>query len=172
MSLTPVTPRQAQGLLGDGARLVDIRSAQEFSEGSAAGAENHTLGAIERFGPESRIIFLCRTGRRTQMNESELAALVQGEAYRVEGGLEAWRKANLVTVSHSAAEFPLKGIPLAVVGGVALLGLLLGWIYSAWWLVLPALAGVDMVYEGSTGSSPLAQLSARMPIIFGKVDPP
>ena len=172
MNLTPVTPLQAQGLLGDGARLVDIRSAHEFAEGSAAGAENHTLGSIEPFPAGTSVIFLCRTGKRTEMNAGELAALTSGKAYRVVGGMEAWRAASLATVAESAAEVPLKGVPLAVTGGVALMGLLLGWIYTAWWLVIPALVGIDMVYEGSTGSSAIARLIGKLPTMIGKVDPP
>ena len=159
MSLIPITPLQAQGLLGDGARLVDIRSGHEFAEGSAAGAENHTLGAIEPFASDRVVIFLCRTGKRTEMNSSELAALTTGKAYRVEGGLEAWRTANLATMTEADAAVPLQGVPLIVAGCLALLGLLLAWIYTPWWLVPPAVTAVDMIFEGSTGSSLIARIA-------------
>lgn len=172
MSLTPISPLQAQGLIGNGAQLVDIRSAQEFAEGSAAGAHNQTLGMIERFAPGTEVIFLCRTGKRTAMNERELAALAASPAYRVEGGLEAWRAAGLPVAAAQQGRAVLQGMPLLFAGALSLFGLLLGWMYTDWWLLIPAFVAGDMAYAGATGSSVSAMAMARAKGLFGRIDPP
>ena len=156
MTLTPITPLKAQGMLGDGAQLVDIRSPQEFAQAHALLAQNVPLGSTESFDMQGAVIFLCRTGRRCEINAAELSALCSGKAYRIDGGLEAWRKAELPLASTDEARQTLSGNALAIAGGLVLLGLLLGWARSAWFLVVPAAIALDMVRAGIGKNSALA----------------
>ncbi|MFN2099105.1 rhodanese-like domain-containing protein [Altererythrobacter sp. MF3-039] len=168
MSLTPVTPLKAQGLLGDGARLVDIRSPLEFAEGHPAGAENQPLGSSDSFAQDEPVIFLCRTGKRTEMNEIELAELCASGAYRIEGGLEAWRDAGLPVSSEAAQVARLEGRTLVVAGGLVLVALLFGWTRSAWFFVIPAAIAVDMILAGMGRASILARLTSLVTSWTGK----
>ena len=157
MTLIPVTPLKAQGLLGAGARLVDIRSPHEFTAGHAAGAENRPLGSGDEFHQSETIIFLCRTGKRAEMNEVELSALCSTTAYRIEGGLEAWRDAGLPISSEAESIVRLEGQAMVIAGSLILVALLLGWTRSAWFLMLPALLALDMIRAGLGASSLLAR---------------
>ena len=42
-------------------------------------------------------VFLCASGARTRNNAAALAALVEGEAYCLAGGIMAWRRAGYAT---------------------------------------------------------------------------
>ena len=81
MTLTPVSPLKAQSLVGEGARLVDIRSELEFARARIPAADNRPLGTIEPFADGRPVIFHCRTGLRTEANAAELAASLPQKHY-------------------------------------------------------------------------------------------
>ena len=57
MSLPTISPVNARELVRRGARLIDIRGADEFARSHAQGAENHpldTLGPVTGEAPEAR----------------------------------------------------------------------------------------------------------------------
>jgi len=155
--LEAVAPLKAQGLIGDGARLVDIRSEQEFARAHIPGAENLPLGNIEPFTGGGPVVFHCRTGLRCEANAAELAALCPGSAYRIEGGIEAWRMAGLPMSAKGDGAVRLEGMGLVAAGTAILVALLFGWVRSAWWLLVPAIIAADMIRAGLGGSSVLAQ---------------
>ena len=155
--LEAITPLKAQALLGEGARLVDIRSEQEFARARIPGAENQPLGTIEPFADGLSVVFHCRTGLRSEANAAELAALCQAGAYRIEGGIEAWRNAGLPMLSEGDGAKRLDGMGLAIAGGAILVALLFGWVRSAWWLLVPAVIAGDMIRSGLGGDSILAR---------------
>ena len=163
MSLTPVPPLKAQALAGDGARLVDIRSQLEFVRNNIPGAENHPLATIEPFADDRPVVFMCRTGLRSEMNAEELAALSNGEAYRLDGGIEGWRAAGLPLAvdRHGALEVDQQA---QIVSGVlVILSALFAVIVSGWYFVIAVLVGADLIYAGRTGNSVIARLLARLP---------
>jgi len=47
-------------------------------------------------------------------------------------------------------------------GSVVLAGLLLAWLVSPWWLLLPAFAGVNMIQAQFTGFCPAALVFKRL----------
>ena len=95
MSLPVISPAEAQRLVSQGARLVDIRSPEEFAKACAAGAENRPLDRLGTLGPQKPVVFMCFSGMRTGNNADQLAASCQGEGYILDGGLQAWREARL-----------------------------------------------------------------------------
>lgn len=103
MSLQTITPREAKRLLDGGGVLVDIREADEHARESIPGARHLPLSRLDQADLAARrgqvVIFHCRSGARTQGNSARLTAKAGDvcEAFLVEGGLEAWRKAGLPT---------------------------------------------------------------------------
>ena len=97
MSLPKLSPAEAKRLMDEGAVLVDIRDRDEHARERVPGARNHPLSQLDSasFSETAVVIFHCRRGMRTQTNVARLAKAVQGQAYIVEGGIEAWRKAGL-----------------------------------------------------------------------------
>ncbi len=51
---------------------------------------------------------------------------------------------------------------LAFAGLVVLAGLLLGWFYSPWWLLLSAFAGLNLFQAAFTGFCPAAMVFRRL----------
>ncbi len=53
-------------------------------------------------------------------------------------------------------------VVFAFAGTVVLIGTLLGWIATAWWLLLPVFVGANMLQASFTGWCPLAMLLKRL----------
>ena len=45
--------------------------------------------------PQGQVVFHCKSGMRTNANCARLAAHVDGEAFVLDGGIEAWKQAGL-----------------------------------------------------------------------------
>ena len=95
MSLPLISPEQAQRMVAQGARLIDVRSPEEFANGRAVGAENRPLDRLGTIGPQKPVIFMCYSGMRTCNNAEQLAGCCQAEGFILDGGFEAWRQAGL-----------------------------------------------------------------------------
>ena len=97
MSLPTIDPARAKRLIDEGAVLVDIREADEQARERVPGARHNplsNLSAVDAPGAKA-VIFHCRSGARTAANASRLAAAAGCEAYILEGGIDAWKKAGL-----------------------------------------------------------------------------
>ncbi len=53
-------------------------------------------------------------------------------------------------------------VVFAFAGALVLLGVLLAWLVSAWWLLVPALIGVNMVQAAFSGFCPLARILKQL----------
>ena len=101
MSLPTIKPSEARRLLDRGAVLIDIREADEHAREKIPGARHLPLSKLDDMDLAAHagkpVIFHCRSGARTQANAPRLAGKLGGacEAFIVEGGLDAWRKAGL-----------------------------------------------------------------------------
>lgn len=101
MSLPTIHPAQARHLLAKGAILIDIREADEHARENIPGSRNlplSKLGEADLAAHQGKqVIFHCKSGARTRANASRLASKLEGtcEAFIVEGGIDAWRKAGL-----------------------------------------------------------------------------
>lgn len=98
--LIPLKPADvAARLRDDKAVLVDIREPDEFSRAHIAGAVSRPLSrlaqAVVTAAPGKAVVFTCRTGMRTNINCDRLAERVEGDAFVLEGGLDAWMAAGL-----------------------------------------------------------------------------
>lgn len=104
-ALRPVHPRDAQELIRQGARLVDVREADEHARERIPGATLLPLSAIARgarleTGGEPAVIYFCRSGARTYSYGRSLAAAAEAarcDAYVLDGGIEAWRTMGYTT---------------------------------------------------------------------------
>jgi phage shock protein E len=76
----------AQRLVAEGARLLDVRTPQEYAEGHPPGAVNvpyEVVGqrAAELGGPETPIVVYCRSGRRSAIAVEALKGLGYRRVY-------------------------------------------------------------------------------------------
>ena len=87
------------------ALLVDVRETREWARMSVPGARSLpleelplVLTALERAGVP--VVFLCRDGARSRAAAQLLARRGKLVTGVVGGGLDAWRRAGLPTISH------------------------------------------------------------------------
>lgn len=95
---------QLAALLEEGSvRLIDVRRDDEVAEGMIPGAEHIVL---DEFDPATldmsdgrEVVLYCRSGRRSGIAADRLAAHTGQTARHLEGGIIAWREAELPTAS-------------------------------------------------------------------------
>jgi rhodanese-related sulfurtransferase len=101
-NLKSVSPQQAVALVRSGAVLVDVRETHEFTTEHIPGARHHALSRLDARLPlrgDEIVIFHCLSGARTRSHGARLAAAAGCEAYVLEGGLAAWKRAGLPTAA-------------------------------------------------------------------------
>lgn len=96
-----LSPREIVRMLNDGAALVDIRTAADFSKGHILGARNIPADSIEEQLTElakyreQALILCCNTGNESVRVGRTLKMQGYKKIYCLQGGLQAWRTANL-----------------------------------------------------------------------------
>lgn len=167
-TLIPLTPAEVAAKLKAGkAHLVDIREADEVAREHIAGAARAPLSTFEaadlNIAADRDVILMCRTGARTGANCDRLATRVEGEAYVLAGGLDAWKKAGLATRMDAKAPLEMMRQVQIGAGSLILIGAALGmFIHPGFW-ALSAFVGAGLLMAGMTGFCGMARVLAVMP---------
>lgn len=166
--LKSISPARAAELIKQGAVLVDIRELDEHAREHIPGARHHALSrlgnsTVAREGDDI-LVFHCRSGARTRSNAARLAAVSgECEAYVLDGGIDAWRKAGLPVTLNRRQPIDIMRQMQITAGGLALLGVALGVWISPDFYALPAFIGAGLMFAGVTGYCPMVRLLTRMP---------
>jgi hypothetical protein len=163
MSLTPISPADAQRLIAKGAVLVDIRAADERARARIPGSKSMPLAQLDRIEGAPAVIWHCRSGMRTQGNAAALAENSGSDAYYMEGGLDAWRKAGLPVAENSGAPLEIMRQVQIAAGSLVLAGVVLGLTVSPAFFGLSAFVGAGLTFAGVSGWCGMAHLLAIMP---------
>jgi rhodanese-related sulfurtransferase len=165
MSLPNLSPAEAKRLMDEGAVLVDIRDASEHARERVPGAFNHPLPQLDKasFAETAVVIFHCRSGMRTQTNVARLAKAVQGRAYIVEGGIDAWRKAGLPVDTDERQPIEMSRQVHIAAGSLVVLGGILGFFVSPLFYALSVFVGAGLIFAGVSGLCTLARMLAHAP---------
>lgn len=165
MTLPIIDVTRARRLIDDGAILVDIREIDEHARERVPGARHQALSRLSSIDTQgaSAVIFHCRSGHRTAGNAQRLAASVDCDAYILEGGIDAWKKAGLTITSDRRQPIEIMRQVQITAGGLVLLGVVLGvWVAPAYF-ALSAFIGAGLTVAGITGWCGMAKLLALMP---------
>jgi hypothetical protein len=109
------------------------------------------------------VIFHCRSGNRTAANAERLANDCEGQAYLLEGGIEAWKAAGLPVNQDQGQPLEIMRQVQIAGGTVILLSVLLALILSPAWALLAGAVGIGMLHAGLTGSCAMSRLLEPMP---------
>jgi len=157
----------ADRLKAGAAVLVDVREADEFARRHVPGALSRPLSGFEAahlgVEPEQDVVFTCRSGMRTQAHCQRLAAAVDGPAYVLEGGLDAWAAAGLALAEDRRAPIEIMRQVQIAAGLLILLGLGLGVFASPAFLLLSGFVGAGLTFAGVSGFCGMARLLALAP---------
>jgi Rhodanese-related sulfurtransferase len=165
MTLASLSPADTRAAIEAGARLVDIRGADEHARERIPGAINVPLDKISNLPRDGRpVIFHCKSGMRTAANAAQLgAAAGSATAYILGGGIEAWRQAGQPTVADRSQPLEIMRQVQITAGTLVLTGALLGAFVSPGFLGLSGFAGAGLMFAGVTGSCGMANLLRVMP---------
>ena len=167
--LKTVTPAEAARLLREeSATLLDVREPDEHARERIPGARNMPLSTLEQAEIELHqgrpVLFHCRSGARTTGHAARLAARAATvEAFVLEGGLDAWKRAGLPVARDRRQPIELMRQVQITAGAMVALGTLLGVLVSPWFLAVPGMVGAGLAHAGITGSCGLARALRAMP---------
>ncbi|ODR94137.1 hypothetical protein AUC70_11290 [Methyloceanibacter stevinii] len=164
MSLPTISPQDAKRLIDQGGTLVDIRNADERARELIPGSKHDALSNLNQLSDTSApIIYHCRSGARTAQNAARLRAAAPCEAYILEGGLEAWRKAGLPVQVDKSQPLPMQRQVMIGAGSLVLSFVLLGLFVSPVFFAFAGFVGAGLVFAGITGICGMAKVLALMP---------
>jgi len=167
MSLPRISPSDAKLLIEQGAILVDIRNLDEHARERIPQARNVPLPnlAVGGIGEgHAAIIFHCASGNRTALNVQQLAgAAGRADAFLLDGGIDAWKKAGLPVVVDRRQPIPIMRQVQIVAGGLVVSGAALGFAVHPGFYLLCAAVGVGLMFAGISGFCTMARLLALMP---------
>ena len=166
-TLKTISPERAAELMRQGAVLVDVREADEHARERIPGARHHALSQIDAEDParpgDDVLIFHCRSGTRTQANANRLAASNDCEAYILDGGIDAWKKAGLPVALDRRQPIEIMRQVQIAAGSLILIGVLLGYLAHPLFYLLSGFVGAGLTVAGVTGFCGMARLLAAMP---------
>ncbi|TLV21875.1 DUF2892 domain-containing protein [Klebsiella indica] len=169
MTIATLSPAEAQALIAQGARLVDIRDTDEYAREHIPGAELVPLdtlnnGATLHPRAEETIIFHCQAGSRTQNNAARLAiAAAPAQMKLLAGGIQAWKAAGLPVKEDKSQPLPLMRQVQIAAGVLILLGVVSGYALNSGFFLLSGFVGAGLTFAGITGFCGMARLLAVMP---------
>lgn len=157
----------AERLRAGRAVLVDIREADEFARRHALGALSQPLSTFAKANlkvpPAKNVIFTCRSGMRTEANCERLAAAIEGEAFVMQGGLDAWVASGLTVQEDRKAPLEIMRQVQIAAGSLVLVGVLMGLIVHPGFFALSALVGAGLTFAGATGFCGMARILHAAP---------
>jgi molybdopterin/thiamine biosynthesis adenylyltransferase/rhodanese-related sulfurtransferase len=107
MAIELIDPQAARREVAEGVRLIDVREQNEWDESHIAAAlhvpQGELVERIDEIAPDAseRLLLHCRTDNRSAKMAAELASLGYEDIGVVEGGIVAWEREGLPTVSDS-----------------------------------------------------------------------
>ncbi len=167
-TLAPISPQDAAARIKSGhATLVDIREADEHVREHIAGAVSMPLSTIEKgrlnLATHGDVVFHCKSGMRTGANCVRLADHVDGPAFMLDGGLDAWKQAGMAVRKKTGAPIELMRQVQIVIGLFVLAGIALTLTVHPGFIVIPAFMGAGLTFAGLSGWCGMAKLIALAP---------
>ena len=160
-----LSPETTSDNIRRGAVLVDIRQPEEFLREHIAGAINLPLSklATSALPRDKVIIFSCKTGHRTLVNQQTLENFAGGDISILQGGLEGWKAAGLPTVFDKRQPMEMMRQVQIAAGTLVLAGAVLGVVVSPVFFGLSGAVGAGLMLSGITGTCAMAGVLRAMP---------
>ena len=163
--LIPVSAEKLSEMLRTGeVELIDVRDGDEYARERIAAARNVPLSQLPDAMPSPKtLVFTCRSGNRTNAHAERLSACACAEAYVLEGGLDGWKKAGLPVALDRKQPLEMMRQVQLIAGGLILLGLVLGALFSPYFALVSAFVGAGLMVAGATGFCGMARLLKYAP---------
>jgi rhodanese-related sulfurtransferase len=156
-----ISPAAAKTLIAQGARLVDVRGADEFARSHIPGAVSMPLDQLSPLPGDAPVIFHCLTGNRTAVHKDKLMTAAPG-AMVMEGGLQAWQAAGLAVDTKRGQPIEIMRQVQITAGSLVLLGVILSLVMPGF-IWLSAFIGAGLVFAGASGWCGMAKALKFLP---------
>jgi rhodanese-related sulfurtransferase len=147
--------------------IIDVREPFEYAHERIPHSINVPLNEIGKKDfsvfKNKTVVFHCRSGNRTKLNEQILASTSFKQKYCLDGGLIAWKAAGLPTEKMAVAPIDIMRQVQVIVSTMILSGLGLSHFISPYFLALPLIAGIGLMVAGLTGFCGMAILLSHAP---------
>lgn len=154
--------------------LIDVREDFEHASERIAGARLVPLGTVDPEAllgqhPGKRIVFHCRSGKRSGEAAQKLAN-AGSHAFHLAGGIEAWKAAGKpISKPQGGPQIDVMRQVQITAGSLVLTGVVLGVTVSPWFLILSGFVGAGLIFAGASGFCGMAKVLAVMP--WNRADP-
>lgn len=149
--------------------LIDVREPSEYNAMHIQGAHLIPVGAIElnKLPPEisnKKIIVHCKLGMRGETGCKKLLNENPNlDVYNIEGGIEKWKQCGLpVEVNQNSPIDVMRQVQITA-GILVLLGVIFGFAFSRYFVLLSGFVGLGLLLSGITGYCGMARLLMCMP---------
>jgi len=148
--------------------LIDVREPAEHAGERIPGSRLLPLSKFDADQARSLaggkpIVLHCRGGNRSgQACQKMLNAGAEG-ATHLAGGIEAWNKAGLPIERDAKAPISIMRQVQITAGSLVLIGAVLGYFVSPWFIGLSGFVGAGLLFAGLTDTCGMAMLLAKMP---------
>ena len=165
-----ITPEAAHAILeNEKAILIDVREPAEHRAEKIPHSQNIPLSKIhpslfkEQIESNTKLIFHCKSGRRSMEACKKISKNSQADTYNIIGGIENWSKSGFEEEKSKTSVLPLDRQVQLVISTMILIGLVIYYFVTPWGLLLPLMAGLGLANAALTGWCGMAKLMAVMP---------
>lgn len=150
--------------------LIDVREPAEYRSESIKDSCNIPLSQVTindaslKELKDKKLVIHCLSGKRSMMACEKLKNEgIECDIWNLEGGILNWKNNNLPVISSTKKVLPLDRQVQLTIGLMIVSGLVLSYIVSSNWLILPLMAGLGLINAAVTGWCGLAKLISKMP---------
>jgi rhodanese-related sulfurtransferase len=164
-----VSPAELKAALDRGeVTLIDVREPAEHAGERIAGARLMPLGAFDpakarEYAAGKMLVLHCKSSGRSGKAAKSLLAAGAEEACHLCGGIDAWKQAGLPVERDANAPISMFRQVQITAGSLVLIGSVLGYFVSPWFIGLSAFVGAGLVFAGISNTCGMAMVLSRMP---------
>lgn len=152
---------------GEECQVIDVREFSEFSSERIADAQLMPLSSFEKHAAEidhsKPVYIMCRSGNRARQAGEKLSAKGFTDIHIIEGGMQAWAKADLPVIKGGSKVWSLERQVRFTAGLLVLTGVALGFLVSPYFFLICGFVGAGLTFAGATDWCGMGMLLASMP---------
>jgi rhodanese-related sulfurtransferase len=161
-----VTVADLKKRAAESSQLIDVRSPSEFASGHIPGAVNIPMDQLESrlddLSARQPIVLICQMGKRARMT-ADLLGPCHLNLSVLDGGTSAWIHAGYPVVTSLKTRWSLERQVRLGAGLMVLIGSILAFTLTPYWLALSAFVGCGLIFAGLTDICPMAEILGKMP---------
>ena len=138
-------------------KIIDVRRPDEYQAAHIEGAENINVKDVcshkEHLEQLDKIYFYCTAGVRCKKacELLEQEGIDPSKLVHVQGHSKDWEKVGLPVIKGAKMSFSIQRQIYFMAGCLILIGLILAFAWNMWFILLPILVGVGMVFSAVRG---------------------